>query len=73
MFIVFDRDISLFLRTREISLPKNNSHDLHRVITHSLVLAIISKWDELKDEMTDFISGDMEIDLSSKSVGELWS
>ncbi len=33
MFIVF-------LRTREISLLKNNSHDLHRVITHSLVLVI---------------------------------
>ncbi len=41
MFIVFGRDISLVLRTREISLHKNNSHDLHRVITHSLVLVII--------------------------------
>ncbi len=30
------------LRTREISLRKNNSHDLNRVITHSLVLVIIS-------------------------------
>ncbi len=37
MFIVFGRDISLILQTREISLCKNNSHDLHRVITHSLV------------------------------------
>ncbi len=27
--------------TREISLHKNNSHDLHRVITHSLVLVIV--------------------------------
>ncbi len=41
MWIVFDRDISLVLHTREISLHKNNSHDLHRVITHSHVLVII--------------------------------
>ncbi len=41
MFIVFGRDTSLILWTREISLRKNNSHDLHRVITHSLVLVII--------------------------------
>ncbi len=41
MFIVFGRDISLVLLTRQISLHKNNSHDLHRVITHSLVLVII--------------------------------
>ncbi len=41
MFIVFDSDISLILRTREISLHKNNSHDLHRVITHALVLVIL--------------------------------
>ncbi len=41
MFIVFGRDISLILRTHEISLLKNNSHDLHRVITHSLVLVIL--------------------------------
>ncbi len=40
-FIVFGRDISLVLRTHETSLHKNNSHDLHRVITHSLVLVII--------------------------------
>ncbi len=40
MFIVFGRDISLVLQTREISLRKNNSHDLHRVITLSLVLVI---------------------------------
>ncbi len=38
MPIVFGRDVSLVLRTHEISLCKNNSHDLHRVITHSLVL-----------------------------------
>ncbi len=42
MFIVFGGDISLVLLTLEISLCKNNSHDLHRVITHSLVLVIIS-------------------------------
>ncbi len=36
----FGMDISLVLQTREISLLKNNSHDLHRVITHSLVLVI---------------------------------
>ncbi len=42
MFIVFGRDISLVLRTSEISLLKNNSHDLHRVITHSFVLVIVS-------------------------------
>ncbi len=41
MFIVFGRDISLVLWTREISLLKNNSHDLHWVITHSLVLVIL--------------------------------
>ncbi len=41
MWIVFGRDISLVQRTREISLHKNNSHDLHRVITHSLVLVIV--------------------------------
>ncbi len=41
MFIVFGRDISLIMQTREISLRKNNSHDLHRVITHSLVLVIL--------------------------------
>ncbi len=41
MFIVFGRDISLVLWTSEISLLKNNSHDLHRVITHSLVLVIL--------------------------------
>ncbi len=29
------------LWTREISLHKNNLHDLHRVITHSLVLVIL--------------------------------
>ncbi len=40
MFIVFSRDISLILRTREISLHKKNSHDLYIVITHSLVLVI---------------------------------
>ncbi len=41
MFIVVGRDISLVLLTHEIFLCKNNSHDLHRVITHSLVLVII--------------------------------
>ncbi len=41
MFVVFGRDISLILRTLEISLLKNNSNDLHRVITHSLVLVIL--------------------------------
>ncbi len=41
MFIVFGRDISFFLQTREISLHKNNSHDLHIVITHRLVLGIV--------------------------------
>ncbi len=40
MFIVFGRDISLILWTLAISLHKNNSHDLHRVITHSFVLVI---------------------------------
>ncbi len=30
------------MRTHEISLHKNNSHDLHRVITHSLVLVMKS-------------------------------
>ncbi len=40
MFIVFGRDISLVLRIHEISLCKINLHDLHRVITHSLVLVI---------------------------------
>ncbi len=29
IFIVFGRDISLILHIREISLHKNNSHDLH--------------------------------------------
>ncbi len=43
MFIVFGSDISLVLQTREISLLKNNSHDLHRVITHSLVLVILQE------------------------------
>ncbi len=43
MFIVFGRDISQVLWTREISLCKNNSHDLHRVITHSLVLVILCR------------------------------
>ncbi len=37
----FGMDISLILRTREISLHKKNSHDLHRVLTHSLVLVIL--------------------------------
>ncbi len=41
MFIVFGRGISLVLWTREISISKKNSHNLHRVITHSLVLVII--------------------------------
>ncbi len=41
MFIVFGRDISRVRRMSEISLHKNNSYDLHRVITHSLVLVII--------------------------------
>ncbi len=40
MFIVCS-DIALVLWTLEISLHKSNSHDLHRVITHSLVLVII--------------------------------
>ncbi len=40
MWIVFVKDISLILQTHEISLDKNNSHNLHRVITHSLVLVI---------------------------------
>ncbi len=40
MFIVFGRDISLILQTHEISLHKNNSHDLHIVITHSLVFVM---------------------------------
>ncbi len=45
MSIVFYRDISLILRTCEISLYKNNSHDLHIVITHSLVPAmVIGPW-----------------------------
>ncbi len=30
----------IILRTHQISLHKNNSHDLHRVINHSLVIAI---------------------------------
>ncbi len=42
MWIVFCRDISLVLQTREISLRKNNSHDLHRVIRHSLVPVVVS-------------------------------
>ncbi len=41
MFIVFDRDISHVLQTREISLHKNNSDFPYRVITHSLVLVIL--------------------------------
>ncbi len=41
MFIVFDRDISLILQTREISLHKNNSHDLHIVIIHSFVRVLL--------------------------------
>ncbi len=41
MFIVFGMDISLVLWTHEISLHKNNSHDLHIVISHSLVLVIV--------------------------------
>ncbi len=41
MFIVFGRDISRVHMTSEISLCKNNSHDLHRVITHLLVLVIV--------------------------------
>ncbi len=41
MFTVFGRDISLVLQTREISLSKNNKHDIHIVITHLLVLVII--------------------------------
>ncbi len=36
-----DKHILLILQTHEISLHKNNSHDLHRVITHSLVLVIL--------------------------------
>ncbi len=57
MFIVFGRDISLILRTREISLHKNNSHDLHRMITHSLVLVIISyKKNKIDLQMEEFIS-----------------
>ncbi len=45
MFIVLGRDISLVLWTHEISLHKNNSHDLRREITHSVVLVIILKSD----------------------------
>ncbi len=30
------------LRTGDISIHKNNSHDLHRVNTHSLVLVLFS-------------------------------
>ncbi len=41
MFIVFGGHCQPLLRTREISLHKNNSHDLHRVITHSLDLVIL--------------------------------
>ncbi len=41
MFIVFGRDISLILQTHEISPHKNNSHDLHTMITQSLVLVIL--------------------------------
>ncbi len=42
MFIMFGRVISLIRQTLQISLHKNNSHDLHIVITHTFVLAIIS-------------------------------
>ncbi len=41
MFIVFSRDIKLVLQTHEISLCRINSHDLHRIITHSLILVIV--------------------------------
>ncbi len=41
-FIVFGMDISWVLQTHEIFLRKNNSHDLNRVITHPLVLVIIT-------------------------------
>ncbi len=44
LFIAFGRDISLILQTREISLFKNNSCDLHWVITHSHILVIILQW-----------------------------
>ncbi len=40
MFIVFGRDVSLILQTHEISLHKNDSHNVHIVFTHSLVLVI---------------------------------
>ncbi len=40
--------VHINLRTREISLLKNNEHDLHRVITRSLVLVIVV----LKDAVT---------------------
>ncbi len=49
IFIVCGRDISIVLQTHEISLRKTNSHDLYRVITHSLVLVIVLSIEEYRD------------------------